>query len=151
MATLPMLVLPPFGARLAVRLVRRALFAIAMLLMLSGDLALVLAARGCLPGAHSTLAATAAGMLLIGLGAVISHPQLSSAVVALVPPAQAGMASAVTVVMRQAGFALGIAVLGAALMERATVDSYTRAWLLAALGAAGGLLSALILLPVAKS
>jgi hypothetical protein len=37
------------------------------------------------------------------------------AVVALVPLDQAGMASAVTVVMRQAGFAVGIAVLGAVL------------------------------------
>ena len=44
------------------------------------------------------------GMTCIGTGAALAHPQLSGAVVALVPPDQAGMASAVTVVARQAGF-----------------------------------------------
>ncbi len=54
-----------------------------------------------------------AGMALIGLGAALSHPQLSGAVIALAPPEVSGMASALTVVARQAGFALGVATLGA--------------------------------------
>jgi hypothetical protein len=52
-------------------------------------------------------------MLLIGTGAALSHPQLSGAVIALAPPGASGVASAVTVICRQTGFAMGVAVLGA--------------------------------------
>jgi hypothetical protein len=52
-------------------------------------------------------------MALIGIGAALSHPQLSGAVIALAPPEASGMASALTVVARQVGFALGVAMLGA--------------------------------------
>ncbi|MDF0522507.1 MFS transporter [Bradyrhizobium yuanmingense] len=146
-ATLPMLLLPPYGARLATRWGWRRLFATAMLALLAGDLILVLAASGWLLNAQVVLAAAATGMLLTGIGAVLAHPQLSSAVVALVPPAQAGMASAVTVVMRQAGFALGIAALGAILSDEATAAGYAWPWVVAALGSAGGLIAAAMLLP----
>ncbi|UWU79352.1 MFS transporter [Bradyrhizobium huanghuaihaiense] len=146
-ATLPMLVLPPYGARLAKRWGWRGLFATAMLVLLAGNLVLVLAASGWLPNMDVILAATAIGMLLIGLGAVLAHPQLSGAVVALVPPAQTGMASAVTVVMRQAGFALGIAALGATLPDQGMATGYVWPWLLAASGSAGGLIAASLLLP----
>jgi len=67
--------------------------------------------------------------------------------IALVPPAQTGMASAVTVVMRQAGFALGIATVGATLSDEGTTASYAWPCLLAALGAAGGLIAASTLMP----
>ncbi|OPY94777.1 MFS transporter permease [Bradyrhizobium sacchari] len=146
-ATLPMLVLPPYGARLAKRWGWRRLFATAMLVLLAGDLTLVLAASGWLVNMDVILAAAAIGMLLIGLGAVLAHPQLSGAVVALVPPAQTGMASAVTVVMRQAGFALGIAALGATIPDEAMATGYMWPWLLAAFGSAGGLAAASLLLP----
>jgi predicted MFS family arabinose efflux permease len=52
-------------------------------------------------------------MLLIGTGAALSHPQLSGAMIALAPPGASGMASALTVIARQTGFAVGVAVLGA--------------------------------------
>ncbi len=40
-----------------------------------------------------------AGMVLIGIGAALAHPQLSGAMLALTPPDRAGMASAVTIVV----------------------------------------------------
>jgi MFS family permease len=145
-ATLPMLLLPPYGARLAKRWRWRRLFATAMLVLLAGDLTLMLVASGWLPNTGVILAAAATGMLLIGFGAALAHPQLSVAVVALVSPDQAGMASAVTVVMRQAGFALGIATLGASLPYEAAAASYVWPWVVAALASAGGIIAASSLL-----
>jgi len=55
------------------------------------------------------------GMAIVAIGAALVQAQLSGAVVALAPPARAGMASALTIVMRQGGFAVGIAGLGATL------------------------------------
>ncbi|SEM24862.1 MFS transporter [Bradyrhizobium sp. OK095] len=146
-ATLPMLLLPPYGARLAKHWGWRRLFATAMLVLLAGNLTLMLVASGWLPNTGVILAAAATAMLLIGLGAVLAHPQLSGAVVALVPPDQTGMASAVTVVMRQGGFALGIAMLGASLPYEATAAGYAWPWLLAAVASASGLIAASTLLP----
>jgi hypothetical protein len=107
----------------------------------------MLVASGWLLNTGVTLAAAATGMLLTGLGAALAHPQLSGAVVALVSPDQTGMASAMTVVMRQAGFALGIATLGASLPYEATAAGYAWPWLLAAVACAGGLIAASTLLP----
>ncbi|RVU16647.1 MFS transporter [Methylobacterium oryzihabitans] len=123
-ATVPMLVIPPFGGTLAVRLGLRGLFATALTLLALGAGALVLAAlvqTGAL-----ALAWAFAGMALLGIGAALSHPQLSGAVLALAPPEAGGMASAVTVIARQAGFALGVAGLGA-LMPSAP-DAVGFAW-----------------------
>jgi hypothetical protein len=50
-----------------------------------------------------------AGMAVIAIGAALVQAQLSGGVVALAPPTRAGMASALTIVMRQGGFAVGIA------------------------------------------
>jgi MFS family permease len=146
-ATLPMLLLPPYGARLAKRWGWCRLFATAMLGLLAGDLILMLAASGWLPNTELDLAAAMIGMLLTGVGAALAHPQLSGAVVALVPPDQSGMASAVTVVMRQAGFALGIALIGATLPYDARAANYAWPWLLAAVASAGGVTAAATLLP----
>ena len=61
------------------------------------------------------LAATIAGMLTIGVGAALANPQMGNVVLEIAPPTQAGMASAVTMIVRQAGFAISIAALGATL------------------------------------
>lgn len=135
-ATLPMLVLPPFGARLAARFGWRGLFGAAFVLMVSGNVALAVAAGLGLGGL------ALAGMAASGLGAALAHPQLSGAVVALARPAETGMAAAVTVVLRQAGFALGIAMLGATLAA-GFVWLFAAAALIAAIGAG----AALVLLP----
>jgi hypothetical protein len=77
----------------------------------------------------------------------LAHPQLSGAAVSLVPPNLAGLASAVTVVMRQGGFAVGIAVLGAVLHNQASAISYVWLFIAAAAASAAGLVAALVLLP----
>lgn len=150
-ATLPMLFVPPYGARLVARWGWSRLFATAMVAMLAGNLILASSANDSLGGAKLALAAAAIGMFLIGFGAALAHPQLSGAVVALMPPSQAGMASAVTVVMRQAGFALGIAALGATLPDEGTAAIYAWPWLFAAFAAVGGLIAALRLPPTTEA
>ncbi|WP_342361757.1 MFS transporter [Terrarubrum flagellatum] len=145
-ATLPMLVLPPLGARLVARWGWRRLFVTAMAAVLVGDLALSFAAT-CAAASPMLLFATFAGMVMIGLGAALAHPQLSGAVVALAPPEQLGMASAITVIMRQGGFAIGIALMGALLGAPGDASAYAASFLVAALAAAMGLGAAQLLPP----
>jgi predicted MFS family arabinose efflux permease len=118
-ATVPMLLVPPLGAKIVVALGWGRHFAFALAIMAVGNACFVVAllADGGLQGWL-----VIAAMVLIGIGAALAHPQLSGAVVALAPPEQAGMASAVTIVMRQGGFAIGIAALSALLHspDRAT-------------------------------
>ena len=135
-ATLPMLVLPPFGARLAGRFGWKGLFGAGLILMASGNAALAIAAGLGLAGL------ALAGMAASGLGAALAHPQLSGAVVALAPAGETGMAAAVTVVLRQGGFALGIAVLAATLAA-----GFVWLFVVAAVTAAIGAGAAFVLLP----
>jgi EmrB/QacA subfamily drug resistance transporter len=109
-ATLPMLVIPPLGGVLASRLGWRRLFASALSVIASGGCALAMAAL-TVPR-DQALAWAFLGMTLVGTGAALSHPQLSGAAIALAPPQVSGMASAVTVIARQGGFAIGVAALG---------------------------------------
>jgi MFS family permease len=142
-ATLPMLVLPPAGGAVAARWGWRKLFAIGLGLLPAGDLVLAFAATADRPTA---LHAALLGMAVIGAGVGLVQAQLSGAVVALAPPAQAGMASAITVVLRQAGFAIGIAALGGMLGADASADGFAAAFMLAAAAAVGGI-AAVALLP----
>lgn len=144
-ATLPMLALPSVGSGLLSRWGWRRLFAAGLAIVAAGDVALAGAAMGV--GAGTRLGATMFGMGCIGAGAALAHPQLSGAVVALAPPAQAGMASAVTVVLRQAGFAIGIAALGAVLETDVAADGFPRAFALAATASALGSIASMSLLP----
>jgi MFS family permease len=143
-ATLPMLLVPPIGGKIVDRLGWQLHFAVALAVIAVGNAALVLAlvADGARPPAGIVIL----GMVVVGCGAALAHPQLSGAVIALVPAEQAGMASAVTVVMRQAGFAVGIAALGALLSSSDRAIAYI--WLFS--GAAGacvlGALAAMMLL-----
>ena len=113
-ATLPMLVVPPLGAKLVVWLGWRWHFSVALVIVAAGNFAFVAALAAPDATLRSWLVRIAMGAM--GCGAALAHPQLSGAVVALVPSDHAGMAAAVTVIMRQAGFAIGIAVLGAVLV-----------------------------------
>lgn len=137
-ATLPMVVLPPVAGHLATRCGWRALFACGLLTIAAGDI--VLALR---PGWALALL----GMAAIATGAALVQSQLSGAVVTLAPPAQAGMASALTIVMRQGGFALGIAALGGALGQEPSVSGYATMFGVAASSALVGAGSAFLLLP----
>ncbi|KTS04765.1 MFS transporter permease [Methylobacterium radiotolerans] len=142
-ATLPMLVVPPFGSHLVPRLGWRRLFTMALGLIALGGAALALSALAG-PAARICIFA---GMTLIGVGAALSHPQLSGAVIALAPPEASGMASALTVIARQTGFALGVAMLGA--LTPVSMEVVGFAWLFgsAAMAAVGGMLACLLLLP----
>jgi len=108
-ATLPMLMVPLIGGRLVTQWGWRCFFVVAFGIMAAGDALLALATVSTSPAMR--LAATIAGMLTIGIGAALANPQMSSVVLALAPPTQAGMASAVTMIVRQAGFAISIAAL----------------------------------------
>jgi MFS family permease len=112
-ATLPMIVLPPYAGALAPRWGWRRLFATGLAVIALGDA--VLAATSLNALAIDPLWPALSGMAVIATGAALVQAQLSGAVVALAPPARAGMASALTIVMRQGGFAVGIAGLGATL------------------------------------
>lgn len=112
-ATLPMLLVPLMGSRLVTRWGWRRFFIVAFGIMAAGDLLLALAAASSV--AALRFAATMAGMLTIGIGAALANPQMGGVALALAPPAQAGMTSAATMILRQAGFAISIAALGATL------------------------------------
>jgi len=143
-ATLPMLFVPPLGGRSVTALGWRWHFALALAIMTIGGAMFVVAlTSGGPPQPWLIMGA----MILSGIGAALAHPQLSGAVVALAPAEQAGMASAVTIVMRQAGFAIGIAVLGAFLGTTEQVDAYVWPFTCATTVCGFGILAAIILLP----
>ena len=137
-ATLPMVFLPPLAGRLATKWGWRTLFASGLGLITAGDIILAL---------WPTWTMALLGMIVIATGAALVQSQLSGAVVTLAPPAQAGMASALTIVMRQGGFAIGIAMLGAALGGMRAPEAYAALFFYAALASAIGAAAALLLLP----
>ena len=142
-ATLPMVFIPPFGGRLASRFGWRRLFTAALTLIATGGCALAMATMT--DPASRALTWTFAGMVLIGLGAALSHPQLSGAVMALAPPEASGMASALTVVARQTGFAMGVAALGALTPSDLCVAGFVWPFGFAALASVVGGMACLLL------
>jgi MFS family permease len=132
-ATVPMLVVPLVGSRLVTRIGWRRHFALSLVLIAAGNLLLLGATWRT--GTPETIVLMLAGMVMIGIGAALAHPQLSGAMLALTPPDRAGMASAVTIVARQGGFALGIAAL-------AVVGGGQASWALFAAAAATACLGA---------
>jgi MFS family permease len=141
-ATLPMVFLPPLAGRLATKGGWRTLFASGLGLVAGGDILLAL---------WPTWTMALLGMGVIATGAALVQSQLSGAVVTLAPPGQAGVASALTIVMRQGGFAIGIAALGAALGAERDIGGYTNLFSWAGLAAAAGAGAALLLLPKART
>jgi uncharacterized membrane protein len=118
---------------------------LALAILAAGNAAIVIAL--ILDASAPPLIPTFCGIAAIGVGVALAHPQLSGAAVSVVPPDLAGLASAVTVVMRQAGFAVGIAVLGAVLHNQEAAISYIWLFAAAAVASAAGLVAALVLLP----
>jgi len=113
-------------------------------------------------GAGSGWSALVPGLTVIGIGVGLVSPTLASAALASVPHERSGMAAGAVNTMRQLGFALGIAVLGAIVHGRigsghAALDAAIRvssasalneALLVAAvIGGAGAALSAVLLRP----
>lgn len=148
-ATLPMLFVPPLGARLVLMMGWRLHFTVALALVTVGNLIVVFALLMANAGRQAPLVLVA--LSVVGCGAALAHPQLSGAVIALAPSDRAGMASALTIVMRQAGFAIGIAVLGAVLHTSGESVEYTLMFLVAALVSAAAGASAFLLLPAGRA
>jgi MFS family permease len=144
-ATLPMLLVPLIGGRFVTQWGWRRFFVVAFGIIAAGDALLALAAVSSSPAMR--LAATITGMLTIGVGAALANPQMSSVVLALAPPTQTGMASAVTLIVRQAGFAISIAALGATLTTTDMATAFAAPFALATLAALVAIVAALILLP----
>jgi MFS family permease len=148
-ATLPMLLVPLIGGRLVTQWGWRRFFIAAFGIVATGDVLLMVAALSAIPAMR--LAATMAGMLAIGVGAALANPQMSSVVLALAPPTQAGMASAVTMIVRQAGFAISIAALGATLGTTDMAVAFAVPFALAGFVALVAIFAALVLLPAKSS
>jgi MFS family permease len=147
-ATLPMLLIPLIGGRLVTHWGWRRFFVVAFGVIVGGDGLLVFATLTTDP--VKRLAVTIAGMLTIGVGAALANPQMSGVALALAPPTQAGMTSAMTMIVRQAGFSLSIAALGASLGTTDVAAAFAAPFSLAALVTLLTMIAALLLLP-AKS
>ena len=148
-ATLPMLLVPLIGGRFVTQWGWRRFFVVAFGIIAAGDALLVFAAVSASPAMR--LAATITGMLTIGVGAALANPQMSSVVLALTPPTRTGMASAVTMIVRQAGFAISIAALGATLTRTDIATAFAAPFALAALTALAAIVAAVMLLPATHS
>jgi MFS family permease len=144
-ATLPMLLVPLIGGRFVTQWGWRRFFVVAFGIIATGDALLALAAVS--GGPAMRLAATITGMLAIGVGAALANPQMSSVVLALTPPTQTGMASAVTLIVRQAGFAISIAALGATLATADQATAFAAPFAVSTLAALVAIVAALALLP----
>jgi len=120
-ATAPMLLLPLAGARIALVLKPRAFFSLGLVVVGFGGLVLAYGAG------LANIWISLLGMLLTGSGAAAVNSQVSGAIVALAPKERAGTVSAVATVLRQGGFATGIAALGALLNRSGSPGSATAA------------------------
>jgi MFS family permease len=136
-----MLMVPPLGGRLVTHWGWRRHFAAGLAVMALGNIALAAAPWAADWTMQFTL--VIGGTMGIGIGAALIHPQLSGAAVALAPADQSGVASAVTVVMRQGGFAIGIAVLGAALGSETAATGYLPLFATASAACVCGVIAAL--------
>jgi MFS family permease len=123
--TLPMLLLPSVGAKLAAKLPARWYFAGGLGIVGGADLLLALAARDL--SAPLAVWAVAGALLIGGCGCAVFNAQITAAAVSAVPAARAATASAICVTMRQIGFAFGIALIGA-LLQRDDRYAYTTAF-----------------------
>jgi MFS family permease len=118
-ATLPMLLLPFAGARIAARLQSRGFFSLGLGVVSAGVAVTAgAAATGSLPLAL-------VGMTMSGAGTAVLNAQVSGAIVSMAPRDRAGTVSAIATILRQGGFAAGIAVLGALLTaQQASPSSF---------------------------
>jgi EmrB/QacA subfamily drug resistance transporter len=126
--TLPMMVLPRYGAVLTTRISSRSFFCGGLALIGTADLAL-----GAISGANGgpgTLAMTVIALLVSGSGCAVINAQITAAAVSAVPSDRAATASAICVTMRQIGFSFGIALLGGAL-QLSSSGEYLAAFIVA--------------------
>lgn len=108
-ATLPMFVLPMFSARIALALSTGVFFSSGLVVVAAGGFAIAVGAQ------VQSLTLSLLGMAVAGAGCAVLNPQMVAKLVGLVPREQAGAVSAISVILRQGGFALGIALLAGVL------------------------------------
>lgn len=123
--TVPMVLLPSIGAKLAATLPARWYFAGGLAIVGGADLLLALATYDL----RTTLAiwAVVGALLIGGSGCALFNAQITAAAVSAVPPDCAATAAAICVTMRQIGFAFGIALIGA-LLQRDDPHAYATAF-----------------------
>ena len=114
--TLALFVVAPFAGRLTARLPLNRLLVAGLAVVAAGLVAL--RAVGPEDGYLAELPA----YLLIGAGSGILSPSFAAAMIATLPPERAGLASGMGNAFRQAGIAVGIAVIGAVLHVTAGGD-----------------------------
>jgi len=102
----PLLVMAPVSARLAVRMPPRLLLPLGLLVIAAGAFAI-----GCVDAYGA--AAVYVGMVVTGIGAGLINGELSNVAIGVGAPERSGMASGISNTMRQLGFGVGIAGLGA--------------------------------------
>jgi EmrB/QacA subfamily drug resistance transporter len=104
---LVMLVLAPLSGRIVGTRGARGPLAVSGLLLTAGPLLLVGLSEHTSPGL------LIGAYLISGAGMGLVNPPITNTAVSGMPPAQAGVASAIASTSRQVGFALGVAVIGA--------------------------------------
>ncbi|MGJ4958442.1 MFS transporter [Bradyrhizobium sp. HKCCYLRH2015] len=106
-ATMPMVALPMFSARIALAMEARVFFGAGLLIVSIGAFVMAAAAQ------MQHLVMGLIGMAIAGCANGALNPQLTARIVGSVRREQAGAASAISVILRQGGFAIGIAMFGA--------------------------------------
>ncbi|WP_109613197.1 MFS transporter [Pseudaminobacter salicylatoxidans] len=119
----PLLVMGPVSARMAVVISPRLFLPFGLLIIAGGGFLLSLVDQ---------YGATAlyAGMIATGVGAGLINGELSNVAISVVAPERSGMASGINNTMRQLGFGIGIAGLGAIFSANLThgLSQYDRAF-----------------------
>jgi MFS family permease len=114
-ATMPMVVFPIFSARIILAMETSVFFGAGLLIVSIGGFVMSGAAQ------LQNLVMALIGMAIAGCGTAVLNAQLTAKIVGSVRREQAGAASAISVILRQGGFAIGIALFGAVL--RASLES----------------------------
>jgi EmrB/QacA subfamily drug resistance transporter len=120
--TIPMFLLPSIGAKLAAHLPAKWFFAGGLATVGGADLLLAFAALDL--SSPIAIWAVTGALLIGGTGCAMFNAQITAAAVSAVPPDRSATATAICVTMRQIGFAIGIALIGA-LLQRFGPHSYT--------------------------
>jgi EmrB/QacA subfamily drug resistance transporter len=121
--TIPMFLLPSVGAKLATKLSARWYFTGGLVIIGGADLILALAARDL--SSPNAIWIIIVALLIGGAGCAMFNAQITAATVSAIAPNRAATAAAISVTMRQIGFAFGIALIGAVLQRNDSLASST--------------------------
>ena len=103
---MPLLLMGPLSGRLAAAIAPKLFLPLGLLVIAAGAVSIALMPQ-------LGVAAVYAGMFVAGIGAGLINGELSNVAISVVAPARSGMASGINNTMRQFGYGVGIAGLGA--------------------------------------